>query len=238
MTFTIEDDVSPETLLRRAAEHFGDDLVLTTAFGLEGSVLLHMIGAAQLPIRVVTLDTGLFFEETRRTWAELEQRLGLRVEAIRPELSLEAQAHRHGPELWARAPDRCCEIRKVRPLRQVLSTARGWITGIRRAQSPERAHAAKVGWEPRFEVTKINPLADWSDGDVRAYLTHHHVPYNPMFDDGYPSIGCTPCTRPVTAGEDPRAGRWAGFEKRECGLHWATGDEGTVQLPRPAEATS
>jgi len=166
----------PRTLLRSAHEAFGRDLVLTTAFGLEGSVLVDMVGRLQLPIRIVTLDTGLFFQETYAAWRRLEARYGLHIEAVRPRLDLEQQAEAHGEALWERAPDRCCAIRKVEPLRELLGSARAWITGVRRAQT--------------------------------------------MFDDGYPSIGCSPCTSRVEADEDPRAGRWRGHAKRECGLHW------------------
>ncbi len=213
----------PVSLLRAAADHFGDGLVLTTAFGMEGSVLVDMVARHGVGARIVTLDTGLFFEQTYATWRRLESRYGLRIEAIEPELTLEEQAETHGSELWKRAPDACCGIRKVEPLRRVLAPARAWVTGIRRAQTPERANAPRIGWDERFAVTKLNPLATWSTQDVRDYLRRHDVPYNPMFDDGYPSIGCFPCTRRVDSGEDARAGRWSGHEKRECGLHWDVG---------------
>jgi len=210
----------PRTLLRSAHEAFGRDLVLTTAFGLEGSVLVDMVGRLQLPIRIVTLDTGLFFQETYAAWRRLEARYGLHIEAVRPRLDLEQQAEAHGEALWERAPDRCCAIRKVEPLRELLGSARAWITGVRRAQTPERAGTPKIGREARFDVVKISPLADWSHEQVRDYIRTNDVPYNPMFDDGYPSIGCSPCTSRVEADEDPRAGRWRGHAKRECGLHW------------------
>ena len=237
MAFVIEEDISAPELLRRASEHFGAGLVMTTAFGLEGSVIAHMIATENLPIRIVTLDTGLLFEETRLAWGRLEKSLGLQIEGLRPELTVEAQEAEHGPQLWARAPDKCCDLRKVQPLKQLLNPATAWITGIRREQSPERRNAPKAGWEPRFEVTKINPLADWTQAAVRAYLEQHEVPYNPMFDEGYPSIGCAPCTQPVAAGEDERAGRWAGFQKRECGLHWATSNTQTVSLRHGSRAS-
>ncbi|MGF1508144.1 MAG: phosphoadenylyl-sulfate reductase [Myxococcota bacterium] len=211
---------SPVDLLRAASEHFGDQLVLTTAFGLEGSVLVDMIGRHRLPIRIVTLDTGLFFRETLRTWRRLEERYDLRIEGMSPALSLEAQTERHGDRLWEREPDLCCDLRKLEPLRRILSGSQAWITGVRREQTPERASTPKVGEDDRFQVTKLAPLADWPLARVRHYLKHHEVPYNPMFDDGYPSVGCRPCTTKVAPGEDLRAGRWRGHEKRECGLHW------------------
>lgn len=218
------------------ARAFGADAVLTTAFGLEGCVLIDMIGRLGLPIRLATIDTGLFFGATYDTWRRLEARHGRRIEAIRP-LSIEAQAELHGPELWARAPDQCCALRKVAPLQEALRGARAWITGVRRDQTPERAAAPKVARDRRFGVVKLNPLADWSEAQVRAYLSAHDVPYNPMFDDGYPSIGCAPCTDRVAPGEDPRAGRWRGTEKRECGLHWDTSGR-LVRLPGQPEVRS
>lgn len=234
MAIAEADSLTPTEVLRAAWEELGDGLVMTTAFGLEGSVILHMIAREGLPIRVLTLDTGLFFQKTKETWARLSEQLGLHIEGVLPELTLEEQAERHGPELWTRQPDLCCNIRKVQPLHRVLGEAKGWITGIRRDQTPERANAPRVGHEPRFDVIKVNPLVDWTAEQVRAYLIQHDIPYNPMFDDGYPSIGCEPCTQRVAAGGDERDGRWAGSEKRECGLHWDTGADGTIELRRKA----
>ena len=237
MSFVLADEgATPETILRRASAHFGEGLVFTTAIDLEGSVLTHMIARWDLPIRIVTLDTGLFFAQTYETKARLEADLGVDIESVHPALDLEQQAQRHGAELWKSRPDQCCHIRKVEPLERILAPATGWITGIRRDQTPERANAPKAAFDERFGVTKINPLADWTVGQVRAYLIQHRVPYNPMFDEGYPSIGCGPCTRRVAAGEDPRAGRWSGFEKTECGLHLETQPDGTVRLVRSARA--
>lgn len=235
MAFAITDKVaSAEAALRDAADQFGAKAVFTTAFGLEGSVILHLIAEARLPIRIVTLDTGLFFAQTYITWNKIANQLGLTIEGILPELTLSEQAQHHGPDLWLTEPDRCCDIRKVQPLKHLLSNADAWITGIRRDQTPERANAQRIGNDKRFDVRKYNPLVDWTSEEVRLYLSYYNVPYNPMFDDGYPSIGCTPCTRRVSAGEDPRSGRWNGFNKRECGLHLDRdlGDESTVQLPK------
>lgn len=222
-----------ETVLEAAAEQFGRDLVLTTAFGMEGSVLIDMVGRLGLDIRIVTLDTGLFFERTYETWSALEARYGLKIEAATPRLSLKEQSDREGEALWSRDPDACCAIRKVEPLRQVMKDARAWLTGIRRDQTPERAGTPKVGRDPRFGVVKLAPLASWSQGDVRRYLKQHRVPYNPMFDDGYPSIGCWPCTSRVGVGEDARSGRWPGHDKRECGLHWDR-DRSSVRVGAPS----
>lgn len=215
---------------------FGSKAVLTTGFGLEGSVLLHMIASRNLPIRLVTLDTGLFFEETYATWRRLEETLGVEIEAVRPRLDLEVQANLHGPRLWTREPNLCCGLRKLEPLGRALEGAQVWLTGIRRDQTPERAEAPRVGYDEARQITKVNPLVAWTEADVRAYLEEHRVPYNPLFDQGFPSIGCEPCTRPVQIGGNPRSGRWAGFEKRECGLHWD--EDGRAVPRRSTEATS
>ena len=236
MTFALADiDREAEEILQWVArEHAA--AVFTTAIDLEGSAIAHMIAAARLPIRIVTLDTGLYFPATYETWRQIERALGIRIEAIRPRLDLDAQAEQFGDALWEAHPDQCCHIRKVEPLARVLESADAWITGIRRDQTPERAHAAKVGRDERFKVTKVNPLADWPLSRVQDYLQQHRVPYNPMFDEGYPSIGCQPCTRRVRAGESARAGRWSGFTKRECGLHFESAEDGTVRMRRGAQS--
>ncbi len=232
MTVVTDKASAARALLREASARFEDRLVLTTAIDLEGSVLAHMVAQAALPIRLVTLDTGLLFSQTYATWKQLETELGITIEAHEPALSLEAQAAAEGADLWRDRPNRCCEIRKVQPLQRLLRSVEAWITGIRREQTPERADAPFVGYDERFAVMKYNPLADWAQVEVKDYLRAYDVPYNPMFDNGYPSIGCAPCTRAVAEGEDPRAGRWGGFDKRECGLHFATEPDGTVRLKR------
>jgi phosphoadenosine phosphosulfate reductase len=143
------------------------------------------------------------------------------VERLRPRLSPQQQAEQHGEGLWLRRPDECCGIRKIDPLKERLLKSSAWITGIRREQSPTRANAHKVEWDKKFDLVKVNPLADWSEGEVWAYLRSRRVPYNPLHDRSYPSIGCVHCTRAVLPDEDHRAGRWSGFAKTECGLHFA-----------------
>jgi phosphoadenosine phosphosulfate reductase len=138
---------------------------------------------------------------------------------VRPRRTLDEQALDAGPELWGRDPDRCCELRKMEPLRATLAGYDAWVTAIRRDQTPERANAPVVGWDGRFGLVKINPLVRWTSDDVRTYVREQNVPYNPLHDQNYPSIGCVPCTSPVMPGEDPRSGRWRGKEKTECGLH-------------------
>jgi phosphoadenylyl-sulfate reductase (thioredoxin) len=192
---------------------------MATAFGVEGCVLIDIIGRNQLAVDIFTLDTGLFFEETYALWNELEERYGLRVRAVRPELSLSEQASRFGESLWERDADRCCELRKVLPLRAALEGAEAWISALRRDQTPERANAPLVGLDEKFELVKINPLAEWTTRDVWEYVREHDVPFNRLHEQDYPSIGCMPCTSSVRLGEDPRAGRWRGSAKTECGIH-------------------
>ena len=208
-------------ILAWAAHQFAPRVAFGTGFGAEGCVLIHLIAEQALPIDVFTLDTGLLFEETYGLWQRLETRYGLRIRAVRPELSVPEQAAAFGEALWARDPDRCCGIRKVAPLQNQVAGMDAWITAIRRGQTPQRAHARIVEPDLASDRLKINPLAAWSRDDVWSFIHANSVPYNPLHDRGYPSIGCAPCTTAVGAGEDPRAGRWRGREKTECGLHGA-----------------
>ena len=185
-----------------------------------------MLAELGLDIRIVELDTGLQFPETYATRDRLVARYGIEVERITPRRSVEEQARDEGPELWRSDPDRCCALRKVEPFSRALSGMEAWITGIRRQQSVSRADARKIEWDAGRGMAKIQPLVDWSDEDVQGYLYARDIPYNRLHDEGYPSIGCTPCTRAVRPGEDPRAGRWAGQEKNECGLHAAPAPTG------------
>ena len=172
-----------------------------------------------LPIDVFTIDTGLLFDETYDLWQRLEIRYGLRIRPVRPALSVAEQTAAFGDELWARDPDRCCGIRKVAPLQDALVGMDALVTAIRRDQTPQRARAAIVERDVDSECVRINPLAGWTREDVWAFIRRNEVPYNALHDRGYPSIGCAPCTTAVALGEDPRAGRWRGREKTECGLH-------------------
>jgi phosphoadenylyl-sulfate reductase (thioredoxin) len=170
-------------------------------------------------VDVFTLDTGLFFPETYHLWRRLEERYGRPIRAVRPALSVAAQAGLHGPALWEREPDRCCYLRKVEPLAEALRGHEAWISAIRADQTRDRNAAAVVERDPRHGLMKVNPLLAWSSEEVWAYLRAHEVPTNPLHAQGYPSIGCHPCTSPVRPGEDARAGRWRGLAKTECGLH-------------------
>jgi phosphoadenosine phosphosulfate reductase len=204
--------------LRWGLSTFGQSLALASSFGAEDVVLIDM--ASRLSkFRVFTLDTDFLFAETYALIDEIEARYGVVVERTRSELTPEAQAAQYGPALWASRPDACCLLRKVEPLKKKLSGLAAWVTGVRRDQAPTRANTRKLEWDAKFGLVKLNPLADWSWSQVWDYIRAHNVPYNPLHDRDYPSIGCTYCTRSVKPGEDPRAGRWSGFAKTECGLH-------------------
>jgi len=210
---------SAENVLRWALPRFGSDVALATGFGAEGCVLVQMLSEIDREARMFYLDTDLLFPETYALIGELEERYGVRFERRTSQWSLNAQAATHGERLWERRPDSCCELRKVEPLREVLSGLQAWITAIRREQSPARANAKVVERDRKFGLLKINPLASWSRRDIWRYIKQHNVPYNPLYDLGYRSIGCQPCTTLVQIGEDERAGRWRGTAKTECGLH-------------------
>jgi phosphoadenosine phosphosulfate reductase len=213
----------PEDVLAWGLETFGDRISLASSFGAEDVALIDMLSRTGRPFRVFYLDTDVLFAETYALVERVHQRYGIRPERFSPRLTLAEQAGAHGDALWARRPDQCCAIRKVEPLGRALSVLDAWITGIRRDQTPQRRSARLVEWDAAHGLVKLNPLAAWSADAVWAYIRSNDVPYNPLHGQGYPSIGCIPCTRPVGAGEDPRAGRWAGFEKTECGLHVAPG---------------
>jgi phosphoadenosine phosphosulfate reductase len=207
-----------DEVLRWAAEEFGERLCLTCSWQKQTSVLVHMASELDLDVDVIELDTHLFFKETYETRERIVERYGLKL--VRPEIITVAEQHkREGPNLWERDPDRCCHIRKVEPLIEVLEPYEAWVSGIRRDQSPSRADTRKVERSDRYSVWKIQPLADWSEKDVWAYITTNDIPYNPLHDAGYRSIGCIPCTRPIRPDEEERAGRWADSDKLECGIH-------------------
>ena len=195
-------------------EHFHPRLSLACSFQKEEAVLLDMLLGIEPDARVFALDTHVLFPETYEVWRTVEKRYGIQVEVFEGP-SLGRQAAVHGDALWASNPVLCCAIRKVAPLGEALSGLQGWITGMRRDQSPTRASAPKIGWDESHELWKANPLADWSDDDVFAYIREHELPYNQLHDRGYASIGCTHCTVPGQG----RDGRWAGTDKTECGLH-------------------
>ena len=204
------------------AAHVVPRFVITSSFGADSAVLLHLVSQVAAQVPVLFLDTGFHFDETLLFRRELARDLGLTVLDVRPELSVAQQDQRHGARLYERDPDACCGMRKTAPLRRMLSNFDGWATGVRRVQTPERAATPVVEARQHDDrwLVKVAPLAAWTDADVDAYLAAHDLPRHPLVDAGYPSIGCAPCTRPVTADEDPRAGRWSQFDgKTECGIH-------------------
>jgi phosphoadenosine phosphosulfate reductase len=210
---------APQTVLKWALDEFGSDVALATGFGTEGCILVDMVARIDPSARIFYLDTDLLFPETYELRDRLAERYGVHFERRSAARSIEQQALRHGDKLWERDPDLCCRLRKVEPLKQMLSGLRAWITAIRRDQSPARAHAKVIENDDKFGRIKINPLAGWTKQQVWKYVREYDVPYNPLYDQGYSSIGCRPCTTPVQINEDQRAGRWRGFQKTECGLH-------------------
>jgi phosphoadenosine phosphosulfate reductase len=218
LTETEVEALTAEEVLRWADDAFGDRLCLSCSWQKQSSVLVHMAAELGLDIDVIELDTHLFFKETYETRERLVRRYGLSL--IRPEIVTIAEQHRQeGPNLWERDADRCCHIRKVEPLLRTLEPYDAWVSGIRRDQSPSRAGVRKVERSERYGVWKIQPLADWSEDDVWSYIKGNEIPYNPLHHAGYRSIGCIPCTRPTRPDEEERAGRWAGSDKLECGIH-------------------
>jgi phosphoadenylyl-sulfate reductase (thioredoxin) len=206
----------PEAILAAAAERFPGRIALANSFGAEDCLLVDAIARAKLPIRVFTLDTGYLFPETYALWKTLEARYDIAIEG---RTALLPPADPVEPPPWRNDPDACCHARKVLPLRDALAGLGAWVTGIRRAQTPDRANARVVEWDARFGLVKVNPLAAWTQVEVWDRVRRLSVPTNPLHERGYLSIGCAPCTSPVAPGEDPRAGRWRGREKTECGLH-------------------
>jgi phosphoadenosine phosphosulfate reductase len=210
---------TPQRVLSWAFETFGNDVAISSAFGAEGMALIDMASRVRKDFRLFTIDTEFLFPETYNLMDKIEQRYAIKIERVFSLLSPEEQQRVHGNALWASDPDQCCNLRKVEPLRRKLTELGAWITSIRRDQTSFRKSAGKIEWDAKFGLVKINPIADWSSKQVWRYLHDHDVPYNALHDQNYPSIGCTHCTRAVHPGEDPRAGRWPGMSKTECGLH-------------------
>jgi phosphoadenosine phosphosulfate reductase len=210
---------NPQQTLAWAFETFGSRVAISSAFGAEGMVLIDIASRVRKDFRLFTIDTEFLFPETYSLMDKIEEKYGFTIEKVYPQLSPEEQERVHGAGLWGREPDRCCNLRKVEPLRRKLGELDAWITSIRRDQTSVRAGARKVEWDAKFGLVKVNPIADWTSKQVWNYIHQHDVPYNALHDQDYPSIGCTHCTRAVRPGEDPRTGRWPGFAKTECGLH-------------------
>jgi phosphoadenosine phosphosulfate reductase len=213
---------SMNELLQWSLSTFGDKVAQVTSFGPTGMVVLDHLAKLSPGIRIITLDTEFLFDETYALWEEVQRRYPIQLDIRRPALSPEAQAKKYGPKLWQVSPNWCCYLRKVLPLDDVMQGLAAWITGLRRDQSTTRAHLALVGWDAKYDVVKINPLANWTRSQVWSYILEHKVPYNSLHDQGYASIGCTHCTQPTTDMADERSGRWQGNQKTECGIHLPT----------------
>lgn len=209
----------PEALLEWAGDRWAERMALTCSFGgATGMVLLDMVHTVAPRSPILYLDTGLLFPETYRLIERVAERYGIMPQAVRPRQTVEQQAVAEGDALWEREPDRCCGARKVRPLAEALAPFDAWIAGLRRDGGSTRAQTNLVEWSVKYNLVKLNPLAYWSERDVWAYIHKHDLPYNPLLDQGYRSLGCHTCTRrPIS--DDPRSGRWLGFNKTECGLH-------------------
>jgi phosphoadenosine phosphosulfate reductase len=200
-----------------AVETFGERFCITSS--MSDGVLAHLAASIAPGIDVVFLDTGYHFAETIGTADAISATIPINLVTVRPELSVAEQDETHGKDLWATDPDRCCAMRKVAPLKRSLEGYDAWATGLRRDETRNRVIAPVVGWDDQKQKVKVSPLARWTQDDVDAYVAENDIPVNPLLYDGYPSIGCWPCTRRVLPGDDPRSGRWAGLAKTECGIH-------------------
>ena len=213
---------SPQDVLAYAIETYHPKIVLACSFGAEDVVLVDMVHRINPSVSMFYLDTDFLFPETYATRDRVIEQYGLKptqVLQVKSLLEPQKQAASYGDALWTSNPDQCCQLRKVEPLTRVLQGYDAWITGIRRDQAPSRADAGLIEWDQKFRLVKVNPLARWSWTDVWTYIKIYEVPYNPLHDQNYPSIGCTHCTKPVMPGQDLRSGRWQGSAKTECGLH-------------------
>lgn len=211
---------NPEEAIRWGAEKFSDSITMASSFGAEDVVLLHMITRIKPDLEVFYLDTGFHFKETQELKEIWKLNYGINLKEYSSPESVEDFKAKFGVGIPSENPDLCCGLRKVEPLTRALEGRRAWITGLRREQAPTRRGIKKVERDRKFpHLIKINPLADWTSDRVWEYIKAHDIPYNPLHERGYPSIGCEPCTKQVRTGEDPRSGRWAGKEKTECGLH-------------------
>jgi phosphoadenosine phosphosulfate reductase len=216
--------MTTEEVLAWAWQRFGNRAAIGTSFQGAGLVMMHLARQNKLNFPAFTLDTGLLFPETLDLKKRLEDFFGFEIESLVPDITVEQQAEANGPELWKRDPDLCCTIRKVFPLRNKLSDLDCWITGLRRQQSETRTSIGVIELyhfdeAANKDIVKLNPMANWSREAVWDYIKQHKIPYNPLQDQGYRSIGCLPCTTKTKNGEDERAGRWTGFKKVECGIH-------------------
>ncbi len=213
------ESASPQEILKWAVDRFAPKFTMATAFGPEGMCILHMLAEIAPATHVFNLDTGYQFAETLELRERVKQKYGIDVELKRPSLTVAEYEAANGGPVYSVDPNRCCHDRKITVLHEAAAGFDAWASAIRRDQSPDRAKAAIVGWDKKFGLVKVSPLANWSKQQVWGLITKEDIPYNPLHDAGFMSIGCKPCTRNIMPGEDERAGRWSGFAKTECGLH-------------------
>lgn len=217
--------MTPEEAMRYLMDKYGDRIALSSSLSLEDQVITHMMLSIRKNARIFTLDTGRLFPETYSLIDKTNMKYGIKMEIYFPDHEkVEAMTRKHGVNLFYESIEKrkeCCNVRKIEPLNRVLSTLDVWVCGLRREQSITRGDMKMVEKDPYSNVIKFNPLIDWSLKDVTDYIKANNIPYNPLHDKGYPSIGCQPCTRPVAEGEDIRSGRWwwEDPDKKECGLH-------------------
>ncbi len=209
---------SPQEILRWGVGEFFPDIAVSSSFGQGSAALLHMVSRINPAVKVIFVDSGYHFPETLEYRDRLQKLLGLNIVVYRAAISREQFIEKYTDHLYSTQPNLCCEINKVEPMRRALVGLRAWISGIRRGQTTERGEAQ---WVERYDggLVKVNPLLAWTSKDVWEYIKANQLPVQPLFEKGFKSIGCWPCTRPVMAGEDERAGRWAEWDKRECGIH-------------------
>lgn len=211
------EDAPALEILRWAADTFGKRFCVTSS--MQDMVVAHLASRAMPGVDVLFLDTGYHFPETLGTRDAVAAVMDVNVVSLTPRLTVAEQDAEYGPRLYERNPDLCCALRKMQPLEDGLAAYDSWATGLRRDESPTRAGTPVVGWDAKRRKVKVSPIARWTESDVQNYVAEHGVLTNPLLADGYPSIGCAPCTRRVAPGEDARAGRWAGFAKTECGIN-------------------
>lgn len=213
------ESATPQQILRWAVDRFAPKFTMATAFGPEGMTILYMLSEIAPETPVFNLDTGYQFKETHELRERVKEKYGIEVQYKLPDTTVQQYEALHGGPLYATNPNQCCFDRKLRPLHDTAKGQHAWASAIRRDQSPDRAKAPIIGWDKKFQLVKVSPLANWSKNQVWDLIMKQDIPYNPLHDQGFPSIGCQPCTRATQMGEDERAGRWAGFQKTECGLH-------------------
>ena len=213
------ESATPQQILEWATKHYAPRFTMATAFGPEGMTIIHMLSDIAPETPIFNLDTGYQFDETLELREQVKKRYGIEVELKKPELSVVDYEALHGGPVYKTDPGKCCFDRKVKVLHESVVGMDAWASAIRRDQSPDRAEAPIVAWDKKFKLVKVSPLANWTKKEVWRLIMDEKIPYNPLHDQGYSSIGCQPCTRAILFGEDERAGRWSGFAKTECGLH-------------------